>query len=1149
MKRLLVPLLLFALMPTAHAAGTAPRYADHSVLRTGKWVKIRVDKAGIHQITNASLRAMGFANPGHVRLYGLNLEVLPETAIEDIDDDLVEIPLYRTDSKVLFYGRGTTRWTLESSTSSAATFTHTNNPYSLHTYYFLTENAEARPKELEKYAYEVGGNAARADFFPDHALVETDGYSFINTGRTFYEAYDFATGNRRSYTLPLPGIVAKSYASLVVKFCAAGQSASSLAVTWNDSTLGTKNFAQLGSYEYGVEATGTYRLYDVASESNKVGLTHTRASGVSGHLDYIRASYLRQLRMSGSELLFRPYTGGDIEFRLSGGDASTVFLRVSQSGETEELSGSYDPATGVWTVPFSSGNDTPTAWRSEEIVAFNPSASYPAPTTIGAIANQDLHALSGIDLVIVVPSSGRLTQQAQRLAAAHTAKEGLRCAVLTAGQIYNEFSSGTPDATAIRRFVKMLWDKAADTSDRPKNLLLFGNCVWDNRMVTPALSGKTPDDYLLCYESDNSLSHTLSYVMEEYFVLVDDGGGEKVLREKPRLGVGRIPAQNASEAKGVVDKLIAYINNEEVGAWKNTICVMADDGNNNRHMLDADTIAGQTAQLYPDYRVQRIYWDTYAREQGATGNSYSGAEKAIGKQMQDGALIMNYTGHGSAFILSHEQAIKRKDFTEWTTPRPPLWVTAACDVAPFDMSQGNMAVDAVLNSKGAAVGFLGTARTVYSTENLALNLRFMRYVLQCDSNGRTHTLGEALSLAKSEIAGLSASERMYINKAHFVLLGDPAIRLAVPTYKIAIDKMNGAATGRDATSVSAGSMVTVEGHIVDEDGNVAEHFNGIVSPIVFDNREKVTCQHNAAGSSDESESTLPHTYYDRTRTLYTCADSVSAGRFSCTFPIPLDNNYSGEAGLISLYASNTEKTAEAHGRFDKFVIAGTAPDISADTTGPDIALYLNTESFEPGSTVNETPLLVARISDDSGINMTGSGIGHDISAVIDNSEALTYSLNSYFTPTTGDYRSGTIAFSIPALADGSHTLTLRACDALNNAASKTIDFQVGAGARPQIFDLLVTTPVRGEAVFTIINDRPQTQLDVSLQVYDVAGRKVWSTHDRSTNATTSYSYTWNMSETDAHLTPGIYIVRAALSSASGTEATAAKKFIVLAARQ
>ena len=481
--------------------------------------------------------------------------------------------------------------------------------------------------------------------------------------------------------------------------------------------------------------------------------------------------------------------------------------------------------------------------------------------------------------------------------------------------------------------------------------------------------------------------------------------------------------------------------------------------------------------------------------------------------------------------------MKTADFATWNSPRLPLWVTAACDVAPFDMNEENIGETAILNPSGAAMGILTTTRTVIADSNRELNRRFMSLALNTDNtNSRPLTIGQALSTTKCQLIDANSNS---VNKAHFVLLGDPAIRLALPTYKIVIDRINETYAPGTPYTANAGSLLTIEGHITDPEGNLADTFNGQIYPLVQDNIETVVCNNNA-GDVD-----TPYTYTDRLRTLYTCADVVTDGKFKFTFPIPLDNNYSGQEGLISLYAATTDATIEANGRFTNFSVGGTSSELSADTQGPDVEMYLNTESFRNGDVVNETPLLIVRLHDDSGLNMTGSGVGHDITASIDNQEARTYSLNSYFTPTVGDYRKGSLQFPIPTLPEGQHTLTLRAYDILNNPSLSTIQFYVNEGASPNIADLRIESTTSGITTFTFVTDRPQTNLGIDLKVYDVTGRRVWQSSQSGFSIGTSYSFTWDMNEADNHLTSGIYIVHADVSSNGGQSDDIAKKFVLI----
>lgn len=1083
MNKLFTFLILMTLALTVNAQS---RYAAHSLLESGKWVKIRVKNEGVYQLTKSDLTKMGFSNPNNVRLYGYNVPVLPETNLESMDDDLTEIPaLRKSDGTMLFYSCGTIQWTRKdrsSSDPSLHVFTHKNNPYSSYIYYLLTEDSSVQPLALESDEDVTATHTMTT--FPDHALVESDEYSFLNAGRTFFESYDYSTGNTRTYTVPMPGI-ASTDVNLAYQFCAAGSSSSSLNVYSGETTLGTLYFNKLAEYIYGDVKNKSVTWKNVVSDKPTLKFTHTRSSGVTGHLDYIRASYERNLEI-GNEgyLVFRTTYAGNFTATIAGANENTRVLRVTSPSLTIQESGTY--SNGSYTAKICSTDSD-----DDTFVAINTNATFTTPETVGKVSNQDLHVLDSIDFVIITPANGKLTTQAQRLADAHAAKEGMRCVVVEADKIYNEFSSGTPDATAYRRFLKMLYDKSEGKG--PKNVLLFGNCLWDNRLITPGMKSKNQNDLLLCYESENSVSHTDSYVAEEYFTLLADGKGVSPLKEKPDCGVGRLPVTTVAEAKDVVDKLIRYIYGTDNGSWQNTICLLADDGNANTHSTDAENVWSNTSKIYPNYRYKKIYWDSYERKQSSTGNSYPDAYNEINKTMTDGALIMNYTGHGAAYCLSHEQVLKTKDFQNWDSPRLPLWITAACDVVPFDMNTTNIGVEAVLNSKGAAMGFLGTSRTVYSSPNYTLNRNFMKHVLETKNNGERYTIGEALSQAKSDIigSGKNIQHRDSLNKAHFILIGDPAITLPTPTYKVCIDKFNGKDAQASVQTISAGETVTVEGHIEDEYGSAIDNYDGIISPTVFDSEEEITCKDNDQSAAKAGKD--PLTYIDRTRIIFTGSDSIRSGKFTFTFPMPLDINYSNKNGMISLYAVNSAKTHSANGKFEDFLIGGTTDEEQTDTIGPSITVAVEGKNAQY---VSDSPTIRITLSDESGINTTGNGIGHDIVAILDNNEATTYTLNSYYNQAVGDYSVGTIIFTIPSLTPGEHTLTVRAFDTFNNKGEESYKFEVVEG------------------------------LKIENEIFDMAGRLMLNADSKSS------------------LPKGVYISRTRITCAKGLLEEKSEKFIV-----
>lgn len=1004
------------------------RYAEHSLLSKGKWVKIRVDNNGIYQLSKNDLKKMGFTDPAKVKLYGYNLPVLPDNDIDGLWDDLMEIPLYRNTSSgnLLFYSCGTTQWTKKN-----GAFTHFNNPYSSYIYYFLTEDTEGAPATFTTKDAASTATITQKNTLA-HSVYEKDEYSFGNFGRRFYEATEYSAGTVKSYNLAVNKHTTKDI-KVELRFGAKFTSASTIGIYANNKSVKNLSVAKLGDNAVAQQTVTSFNVSGITSDNLPFRLS--MINGDKGHLDYIRASYERSLDMTGENFIeFSPAEDGTAVFEISGTNESTTVWNVTYPDSFYELTGSY--SNGILKV-LSEDMQV-----EDSYIAFDRNATYPVPVKVGTVANQDLHSMTSVDYLIIVPASGKLTAQAERLAAYHTQHDSMTCAVVSADKIYNEFSAGTPDVTAYRRFIKMLYDKGnEDKGHKLRNVLLFGASVWDNRLMVLGTKKYSADDYLLCYESDDSESTAKSYVLEEYVSCPDDSK-YGLLCNLPKVGLGRIPVTTADEAKGVVDKTIAYINNIDAGNWRNSICILADDGTVKEraytHMNHAEEMAKQLETANPDFRFSRIYWDAYPWEQTATGTRYPSVESDINKTIMEGALIMNYTGHGAPHTLSHEMAVNVDDFKKWKTTRLPVWITAACETTPFDTNTETLGETAVLNKDGGAIAFFGTTRAVYGDQNDKINKLLMKYMLSKEG-GKRYSLGEALSQAKCDIINESKSDNVTLNKSQFVLLGDPAIVLPNPDYSIVIDSINGKSVKDETCQISAGEKVTIRGHIVDGNENGLDDFEGIVESSVFDNRETITTRNNN-GSED-----YEFTYSDYKRRLYSAADSVKNGVFTFTFPVPLDNNYSNASGLINLYALNKSHTIEAFGSFRDFIIGGTDVELAIDTVGPAIATYINSEHTIDGQRVNETPTIYIHLSDSSGINASGNGLGHDIVAVIDGKESSTYNLNSYYRQTTGDYTSGKIEFTFPELEAGSHTLTVRAFDTFNNMSEKHYSFEVFEG--------------------------------------------------------------------------------------------------------
>ena len=625
--------------------------------------------------------------------------------------------------------------------------------------------------------------------------------------------------------------------------------------------------------------------------------------------------------------------------------------------------------------------------------------TFDSPEYVYNITNQDHHADGPCDMVIIVPLTGKLTAQAERIKTMHEQRDGLSVRIVPADELYNEFSSGTPDANAYRRYMKMLYDRAQTEAEMPRYLMLFGDCAWDNRMHTSAWTGYTPDDFLLCYESENSFSSTQCYVSEDFFCLLDDG--ETLLtgnsyRGKPDIAVGRFPVRNAEQAKILTDKTLAYVNNQNAGIWQNTIMFLGDDGNSNQHMIDADKAAGIVAELNPGIVEKKVMWDAYTREVSSTGATYPEVTKAIVQQQQAGALIIDYCGHGRADQLSHEMVVGLTHFENFTNENLPLWITASCDIMPFDSQTDNIGEAAVLNDKGGAVAFFGTTRTVYQDRNQLINNAFLRNLFT-PVDGSYITIGEAQRKAKNDLVNgyiydpYDPKVPKYDNtqnKLQYSLLGDPALRLNIPSLSVVVDAINGeAVTASSMTTLKAGQVATVSGHI-EANGLPLTDFNGTVTATVRDSEEEITCKLNDT-SSDGAQT--PFVYKDRTKTLFSGSDEVRNGQFTFSFAVPMDINYTDGTGLINLFAVSSDHLRSANGCCERFKV-GSTDTVANDSIGPSVYCYLNSPSFSNGDDVNSTPYFVAEITDKDGINTTGNGIGHDLELTIDGLTAISLSM-------------------------------------------------------------------------------------------------------------------------------------------------------------
>ena len=1109
---------------SASQKSAAERYAPNSVLANGRWVRVAVKENGIHQITDNDLKKMGFKDPAKVRLYGYGGHILPETDLSSLPDDLVEVPLWRGMWSLLFYANATIKWEYND-----GRYVHSQNVYSDYGCYFLTESDEA-PMEFPSESLVPDASEVYTEF-TDYALYEKELKSLCSYGRVLVDNYDYSQGRSASYKIPVAGVV-DAPGVLDLSFASNGVDMSRVEVSLSGKNVGTISVPRCYSTEMGKIVSGKFTIGSGLGDNPVFKLSQVVTnSSVTGFLDYIRLNFRRKLALYASQTQFRgSLYGGNATFNIAGSDANTRVWEVSDVTSIRELKGSLNG--GVYSVVAPAGYD-------RNLVVFNVEGKFPSVEYLGEVQNQNLHSFGQVDMVIIVPSNGNFLAAAERLAAAHREMDGITVEVVTAQQVYNEFSSGTPDVTAYRRLMKMLYDRASTSAEAPKYLLLFGDGWYDNRFIT--IPSASQDNYLLCYESLNSVDAVHSYVLEDYAGFLDDDEGGSHTRNKVDIGVGRIPVQTVGEANAVVDKLIAYMRNENAGEWQNVVLLLADDGDDsmpNQHMKDADLVADIMAENYPSYMVQRIYWDDYPVEKSATGNRYPAVTKAIYDRLDKGALVVNYSGHGSSNLLSHEMVWKASDMSALTSPHVPFWVTASCDIGPFDMGDNSVAESALLNGKGGAIGLLTTTRTVLQSYNSVINREFSKLLLEPVNTGVPAALGDVVRRAKCNV--ISYGSDLSENKLQFVLLGDPALRLKTPEYKFVIERFNGVSP-EENVKVQAGASLCIEGYMVARDGVPVEDFTGVLYTTLFDCIENVETRDNTGLGS--------HSYQAFTKQLFSGCDSIVNGHFSVTLPVPMDISYRDAQGLLNLFAVDSTYTRSAQGSFTNFTVGGTAGNIDNDGTGPEMKLYLNTPSFTDGDEVNATPCLWVELYDENGINTVGSGIGHDIVAIVDNNPKHTYNLNGAYTPVVGDYTRGTVVMPLDELEPGEHTLMVRAWDLLNNSSVAELRFFVEPSLAPDFMELSVNpSPVVAgmPATFTLLHDRPQSELEVTIEIFNMQGQVIWSNTEKTVFDGVEYRYEWDCTAGGGQPMPtGVYLVRAYIASDGSVSSSRTGKIVVI----
>ena len=817
------------------------------------------------------------------------------------------------------------------------------------------------------------------------------------------------------------------------------------------------------------------------------------------------------------------------EYRLSGTTPDEVW-DVTDRLETKRIPWSVENDQAVWRLA--------TEEVPQRFVAFRWSAAK-RPIPLGPVPNSNAHGVGEVDYVIVtVPG---LSEAADSLASLH-ASRGLRVAVVPQRDIFDAFSSGVADPTAIKMFMMMLQDRSDQSMgalDAPKYLLLMGDASYENRNLSPN------GNILVGFYSEESLSTVYSYISDDYFTLVAEGQGSGV-SDQLQFGVGRIPAPNLAAAMGVVGKVAAYMGVEEeetdvtscldpngtsiYGPWRNRVLFVTDDqdGNNqdgHRYMETSEEFSNLIRANHAEYDVVKVYPDAYVQTNTPGGERYEDAAAEIARRVNEGALIVNYIGHGGERGWAHERILNMETIEGWTNlRRMPLFMTATCELFRHDDPDVYSAGEAILfNPRGGGVALLTTTRTVYSAGNAQVNRAFFDIVF--DESER-RCLGDIYRATKnSEV--ITAD----LNARNFSLMGDPALELAYPRERVFFTEVPDTLRSLDE--------VLVRGYVGDAFADTLSSFNGVVVPTVFDKLATVS-------TLDNDQDDGPFTYEVFQNILHKGLATVTNGTFEFRFIVPRDLNYAFGHGRISGYALSAE--TDAHGFTEDFVIGGTSDNPISDDAGPEISLYMNDTLFKEGDTVHEDPWLYARIFDESGINTSGNGIGHDAKAVLDGDAGRPYVLNEYFVSDLDTYQRGSIRFPFQDLSEGRHDLELKVWDVVNNSASATTHFVVASSLEVALEEVLAyPNPTVDLVTFRMTGNQACKQAKVALEVFDLAGKKVHSqAFEGEVLGFRDDVMTWDLKQAGgAHVPHGVYVFRVTWENEFGQSAQYADQLVVL----
>ncbi|MDE6317618.1 MAG: type IX secretion system sortase PorU, partial [Muribaculaceae bacterium] len=901
-----------SLIPSGARAFDLSTYAEASRLADGRWVKISIKSDGIYMLSNAQLRKMGFTDPSKVHVYGYGGRQLSDYMTRSsYIDDLPVVPVLRTDKGILFYGEGVT----EAVTHTGNYVRPRQNAFTDEGYYFLSDR-DGEDKDIPT----IGTPSASSPetTFLDYIFHEKDLVSISPTGQQ-YGGEDFLYTPSRSFNFQLTDREEESKVWLLCSFLTTAKDETSISLSVNDKALPSSSSDKIratsndhGNYRAGV----TTKTFFPDNDKISVGVTFNRNGTVSAaHLDYLAINYTRKLRLSDSQLRFSISRN---QASLEGAGASTLVWDITSPLDIKKMETGLSGSALKWTNEYTG---------TRRYIAFDPTASFPEPTYVGVVANQNLHGIEVPDMVIFTPSVWQ--SEAQRLADFHKSQDGLSVTVVNQDDVFNEFASGSRDVNAFRKMLKMLYDRSANSEKQLKYALFMGRGSYDNRRISTSVKALSYP-LMPLWQSEQGETDLDSYTTDDILAFLNDNSGANMPSDYLCIGVGRMPVTSLSGAKSAVDKIITYSTKSATGTWRNRTLLIADDQDKGVHMTQMEQVWNKMLENGGDNAIHtKLYTDAYQ----LTGQGYPQARDFMFKTLDEGVAWWMFIGHANTTSLTHEGLLKLSDINDMYLRKWPILIAATCDFLRWDGNSISAGEVMWSHESGGCIAQISANRPVYISENVYFSRALAQHMFTRDDAGNRLTLGEIYRRAKNS-SRVSETGVMLndANKMRYILMGDPAMRPVMPQQQIIVDLINGVEPGGDEHAVmQARQDVMVEGRVLDSDGNIINGFNGTIASTLYDAEYSITTLGN--GGEEEGKKVTFEQHGDR---IFAGNDSIRDGRFRVRIAMPssISNNYR-EASL-SLVARNEgakDLNGYAAGVNRDFFVYGTDENV-VDTIPP-----------------------------------------------------------------------------------------------------------------------------------------------------------------------------------------------------------------------